>query len=284
MPTLGSGIWISSDMYAVLRRLQIRTPSLAPTSRFHFSSQSSTRLRWLLTPGAPISSQIHPVSNPIAPSIQLRKLNGLNATMSSSLTAAMIRRNSCSGSSGSRISGYKFEYVGARSPLTIQSRRIRIIRVDMYSSDPGGTCGLMCGKQGWAGPQASSSATSGSFGAPGFDGMDAICDCDRRECCDWTWRGRSVPSARSGVATGSISNGTSSNAPLCLPRGTAMLDRPLSDSCWLRSTTRLFGDGVSRLRRRSGIVSSGYASRWDPSGRLSFEACATAVAGVIRGT
>ncbi|KAL4991999.1 hypothetical protein BDW68DRAFT_118054 [Aspergillus falconensis] len=271
-------------MYAVLLKPQIRTPSLAPTSRFHFSNHSSTRLRWLLMPGAPISSQIHPVISPIAPSIQLRKLNGLNALISSSFTVAMMRLNSCSGSNGSRISGYRFEYVGARSPLTIQSRRIRIIRVVRYSSDPGGTCGLICGKQGWAGPQASSSATSGSFGCPEFDGIDAIADCDRRECCDSTCRGRSSPTVRSALAAVSITSGTSSNAPLCRPRGTAMLDRPLSDSCWLRSTARLFGDGVSRLRRRSGIVSNGYASRCRPSGRLSFEACATAVTGVIRGT
>lgn len=105
MPTFGSGIWMSSDIYAVLRKLQILTPSLAPTSRFHLSSHASTCCKCRFTAGAPISSHNQPVTRPRAPSIQFRSRYGSNALMSSSLMVAMTLRNSCSGNSGSRISG-----------------------------------------------------------------------------------------------------------------------------------------------------------------------------------
>lgn len=65
-----------------------------------------------------------------------------------------------------------------------------------------------------------------------------------------------------------------------------MLERPLSSSPWLCSTTKLFGEGVSRLRRCSGMERSGKASRWASRGGFSSEiwnGCGTAI-GVARGT
>lgn len=61
-----------------------------------------------------------------------------------------------------------------------------------------------------------------------------------------------------------------------------MLVRRLSGSPWLCSTRRLLGEGVRRLRRRSGIVSNGRESR--PRGRLSSECAEAKVTGVARGT
>ncbi|OJJ48264.1 hypothetical protein ASPZODRAFT_1548493 [Penicilliopsis zonata CBS 506.65] len=72
-----------------------------------------------------------------------------------------------------------------------------------------------------------------------------------------------------------------------------MLVRPLSDSAGLRSTSRLLGLGVvvRRLRRRSGRVNSGEASRWAASSGWESLSCerqgcrhGAATAGVRRGT
>lgn len=58
-----------------------------------------------------------------------RKVKGSNAAMRESLIFLTRTRKSSSVRRGSRISGYRFANVGARSPLTIQSRLMRMMRV-----------------------------------------------------------------------------------------------------------------------------------------------------------
>jgi hypothetical protein len=102
------------------------------------------------------------VATPMTASSHARKVKGSKAATSESLIFLTKSRNSSSLTRGSRISGYKLANVGARSPLTIQSRFMRMILVVSYSSLLSGTWGFGWGKQGCEGPQGNSEASSPS--------------------------------------------------------------------------------------------------------------------------
>lgn len=105
------------------------TASFSPTSLFQRSIQLSSSFSCLLTPDMPTSSHSQKVATPRTESSQARKVKGSKAATSESLIFLMSSRKSSSATRGSRISGYRLAKVGARSPLTIQSRLMRMILV-----------------------------------------------------------------------------------------------------------------------------------------------------------
>lgn len=143
-------------------------PAVFSISLFHRSSHLSRLASLAFAPVKPKSSHNHPVTRPRIPSTIFRGLYGLYIGTSSEFSLSMTRRNSTSDRpAGSRISGYMFENVGARSPSSNQSRFILIIRVFTYSGESTGTWGFRCGKHGCCGPHSSSSACSS--GSPRMD-------------------------------------------------------------------------------------------------------------------
>lgn len=134
-------------MYAVCRKGTIfggiilsSPPTVFSISLFHLSIHLSSLASLALALVSPKSSHSQPVNNPMIPSRMFRKLYGLKIGTSSEFNLSITLRNSTSDRpAGSRISGYMFENVGAKSPSKSQSRLIRMIRVLVYSGESIGT-------------------------------------------------------------------------------------------------------------------------------------------------
>ncbi|KAH8633247.1 hypothetical protein IG631_11881 [Alternaria alternata] len=257
-------------------------------SRFQSSIQRSSSANCFFTPVNPASSHSQKVAMPMTVSRQARKVKGSKASIRVSLIFLISIRKSSSVTSGSNISGYRLANVGARSPLVIQSRFMRMIRVVLYSSESSGTCGFGWGKQGCEGPHGNSDAASASsspadpdrrepsevrreLGRETRDSMPGCCCCCSCRC--WWLRPASMSLSTCGAGD-TLSLGFAPEAMagpgvggwdscwLLRSRGRAMLVRPLMLSSHVeRWTARELGTGLWRLRRCSGRDSRGYSSR-----------------------
>lgn len=114
----------------------------SPSARllsFHPSIKVSTPFTFPFTPANPKSSHNHPDAKPSRVSVQARDPPGSNASINRSFRLWIRIRKSCSEIHGSNISGYMLLKHGARSPRTIQSRRMRMMRVEAVRGEESGT-------------------------------------------------------------------------------------------------------------------------------------------------